>query len=177
MIRNNNKMETFGPIHNSSNSSNSSDQSIVSLLLALSPLILVLMGSILIVMYYIVILPSYEATLQKYYDYIETKNSPIKNGKLNSNYIKLLYENNKDNIKSKIVECMICLNEINLDMHKHTNLVFLKCNHVYHEKCLNSWVKETTKKYNKPTCPGCRDIIIDIPKTHYNYNSDNSDYD
>ena len=177
MIRINNIMETFGPIHNSSNRSNStnSEQSLVSILLSLSPLILGLGVSILIVLYYTAILPSYEATLQKYYDYIEHKNSPIKNGKLNSNYIKLLYENNRNNIKSKIVECMICLNEINLETHKHTNLVFLKCNHVYHEKCLNSWVKENTKKYNKPTCPSCRDIIIDIPKV--NYNSDNSDYD
>ena len=170
-------METFGPIQNISNISNStnSEKSLVSIFLALTPLILGICGTILIVLYYTVILPSYETILEKYYDYIENKNSPIKNGKLNSNYIKLLYENNRNNIKSKIVECMICLNEINLDMHKHTNLVFLKCNHVYHEKCLNSWVKENTKKYNKPTCPGCRDIIIDIPKV--NYNSDNSEYD
>ena len=179
MIRNNNIMETFGHIHNSSNSSNSSnsEHSLLSILLALSPLILGMGGGILIVLYYTAILPSYETILQKYYDYIENKNSPIKNGKLNSNYIKLLYENNRNNIKSKIVECMICLNEINLEMHKHTNLVFLKCNHVYHEKCINLWVNENTKKYIKPTCPGCRGIIIDIPKTQYNYNSDNSDYD
>jgi hypothetical protein len=92
-------METFGPIgHNSSNSTNS-EQSLVSILLALSPLILGICGAILIVLYYTAILPSYEATLQKYYDYIEHKNSPIKNGKLNSNYIKLLYENNRNNIK------------------------------------------------------------------------------
>ena len=96
-------METFGHIHNSSNSSNSSnsERSLLSILLALSPLILGMGGGILIVLYYTAILPSYETILQKYYDYIENKNSPIKNGKLNSNYIKLLYENNRNNIKSK----------------------------------------------------------------------------
>ena len=148
MIRNNNIMETFGPIghigHNSSNSSNHTnlDHSLISILLAISPLILGIGASILIVIYFNILLPFYHNITQKYYNYIENKNSPIKNSKLNSNYIKLLYENNKDNIKSKIVECMICLNEINLETHKkqHTNLIFLKCSHVYHEKCLNSWV-------------------------------------
>lgn len=42
-------------------------------------------------------------------------------------------------------ECAICLEEIN-----DSKCIVLKCNHIYHKKCINAWLKKNE------TCPMCR---------------------
>ena len=43
--------------------------------------------------------------------------------------------------------CSICLDDININDDKYIT----KCNHIYHNNCLNRW--------NKNTCPNCRAIL------------------
>lgn len=43
--------------------------------------------------------------------------------------------------------CSICLDDININDDKYIT----KCNHIYHNNCLNRW--------NKNTCPNCRTIL------------------
>ena len=47
-------------------------------------------------------------------------------------------------IDDNIPECSICLEYILDDLHK------TKCNHIFHNKCINDWLNE------KNTCPLCR---------------------
>jgi hypothetical protein len=56
------------------------------------------------------------------------------------------------NVTKKDVErygnvCCICIE----DMNELKQLVRMNCNHVYHKKCLQDYVK-VSKKYNCPTC-------------------------
>ena len=48
------------------------------------------------------------------------------------------------------MECSICLEKIkDKELHK------TKCNHCFHQHCINTWLEEM-KKY---TCPNCRKVI------------------
>ena len=58
--------------------------------------------------------------------------------------------------------CPICLDELN-DENKICNL---KCNHVFHEDCINKWLTK------KSTCPYCRMYLNDILTV--SYKEDNS---
>tara|TARA_R110002050_G_scaffold278936_4_gene425236 strand:+ start:1908 stop:2309 length:402 start_codon:yes stop_codon:yes gene_type:complete len=52
-------------------------------------------------------------------------------------------------------DCIICLQQYELDEH----LLFLPCNHYFHEECIRSWLKE------KKSCPLCnRDIDAEDPR-------------
>uniref|UniRef100_A0A6C0HWG6 RING-type domain-containing protein n=1 Tax=viral metagenome TaxID=1070528 RepID=A0A6C0HWG6_9ZZZZ len=58
---------------------------------------------------------------------------------------------NDDNISLKSLDnsyCSVCLSSLINDISK------LSCNHSFHEKCINEWLKE------KNTCPLCRSSII-----------------
>ena len=84
--------------------------------------------------------------------------------------------------KKEKLDCSICIEPIHLEKFKlkKNDLVFLECGHVYHKKCLQSWVKSQIKNIDKPNCPMCRTMIVDYSKKDYiNYDSDhsiNSDY-
>jgi len=53
-------------------------------------------------------------------------------------------------------QCVICLDDINsFTLGKNT---MLKCNHIFHNECINEWLKENDK------CPTC----IKFVKTYYN---------
>ena len=51
--------------------------------------------------------------------------------------------------KGNYLECVICLQ----DMEEGQELIMLPCSHIYHEKCILSWVERKRK------CPLC-DINI-----------------
>jgi hypothetical protein len=56
--------------------------------------------------------------------------------------------NNNNNREPEIsLCCSICLDDININDDKYIT----KCNHIYHNNCLNRW--------NKNTCPNCRAIL------------------
>ena len=49
--------------------------------------------------------------------------------------------------------CPICLDDFEA---KKVDLVQLRCQHIYHSKCIDDWMME---KYSNPFCPICHDII------------------
>jgi len=51
--------------------------------------------------------------------------------------------------------CSICFNEIK------SNKKTLKCEHIFHQKCIETWIKSEVNKSNTPSCPNCRDVIKD----------------
>jgi len=104
----------------------------------------------------------------------------IHKGKLSKTCINGLNKSNIDKVNVQdILECSICIEKIELEKYKikKNNLVFLNCSHVYHTKCIQSWVKTQINQINKPNCPLCRDIIINIEnKIYSDTESDNSDF-
>jgi len=56
------------------------------------------------------------------------------------------YRLSKDN-----QDCSICFGK----MGKKRRVIQLKCSHIYHKKCIKSWID------NNDTCPMCRDQIIE----------------
>ena len=161
--------------------------SLLFLLLPLSPLLLVGLAFIIciIVKLYDELYKKCKNYQWKYDVWKESKNAPIFNGTLSSKYITTLNTKNHSKIdKKEQLDCSICIEPINLEKFKlkKNDLVFLKCGHVYHKDCLQSWVKAQIKNIDKPNCPMCRTMIIDYCKKDYtftNYDSDhsvNSDY-
>lgn len=64
------------------------------------------------------------------------------NNKLKHNrYEKIIFDEEKEYYDS----CTICLD----DFDNNEKLLKLKCNHIYHEKCIKTWFK------NKSNCPNC----------------------
>lgn len=107
--------------------------------------------------------------------YLNTTND-IENNKLTNTFIKKLNNNYIKKYAPKTYECSICIDEIN----NKNDIVFLKCAHAYHKKCLNNWVQTKVHNTQNPDCPTCRTVIIEIPNI-ISYESDassyNSDYD
>lgn len=63
--------------------------------------------------------------------------------------------------EKKVVNCTICLDDIEDESW------FLPCTHVFHNDCINNWIKE------KPICPICKiPIYVSTPEQLeiYNYN-------
>lgn len=56
-------------------------------------------------------------------------------------------------IQSTELVCAICCE----NLEEFDKVVKLNCNHIYHQDCINKWVKE--KKLD-PSCPMCREYII-----------------
>lgn len=55
--------------------------------------------------------------------------------------------------KKEIVDnCTICLNKIESNEYIRK----LKCNHLFHKKCVDNWLK---KNIENPSCPNCRGIV------------------
>jgi hypothetical protein len=161
--------------------SNNYKYSLLSILLALSPLILV--GTACII--FVIIIPLVNEIIRKYKNikykykiYFEERNNPtpIKNNKLSQHFIKKC---NKTNIKTnkKSLDCSICLDDINIEDYKKTpnDLIFLNCSHVFHTDCIQSWTTSQVKIGRGVNCPLCRDNIIEIPKIIYRSYSDASD--
>lgn len=65
--------------------------------------------------------------------------------------------NNLNNlVNNKIInnqECSICVEPLNDNI-----AIKLKCNHIFHQKCLKEWLNKSKNK----DCPLCRMKIIDI---------------
>ena len=49
-----------------------------------------------------------------------------------------------------MIECPICISPIN-----DNKLIITKCNHSFHNKCIQTW----KINYNKDECPLCRNIL------------------
>jgi len=71
----------------------------------------------------------------------------------------------------EINECIICFDPIDID--KEETNIFKDCVHInnYHKVCRNNWIKECVNKNIKPTCPVCRNEMIDINIEVINYKS------
>ena len=63
-----------------------------------------------------------------------------------------LYELNSDEVINN-QECSICVESLNDNI-----AIKLKCNHIFHKKCLEEWLKKSKNK----DCPLCRMKVIDI---------------
>ena len=61
---------------------------------------------------------------------------------MSRNVIQLKYPNEEN--------CSICLSSM-----KNKKAKFVKCKHVFHIKCINTWLKHNA------TCPVCRSIVCD----------------
>jgi hypothetical protein len=157
-------------------------KSLLSILLALSPLILV--GTACII--FVIIIPLVNEIIRKYKNikykykiYFEERNNPtpIKNNKLSQHFIKKCNKTNM-NYDKKSLDCSICLDEINIEDYKTkpNDLLFLNCSHVFHTNCIQSWTSSQVKIGRGVNCPLCRDhIVMDIPKIIYRNNSVSSD--
>lgn len=70
---------------------------------------------------------------------------------------KCLFSSNKSIDDNRLIDdvCCFCLSSFTKE-----KCIELKCGHIYHKKCFDTYVK-VNKKYKKQThCPYC-DIIID----------------
>ena len=56
-------------------------------------------------------------------------------------------------IQSTEMVCAICCE----NLEEFDKVVKLNCNHIYHQECINKWVKE---KKLESSCPMCREYII-----------------
>jgi len=61
-----------------------------------------------------------------------------------------------EKLVDKNMECIICLDLI--DIEKQEIEIFKDCEHKnnYHEKCINNWVTECVDNNIRPSCPICR---------------------
>tara|TARA_B100000674_G_C37525161_1_gene771233 strand:- start:58 stop:672 length:615 start_codon:yes stop_codon:yes gene_type:complete len=90
---------------------------------------------------------------------------PIKNDKLSKQYVNKMKSNNKSNFiehynTSQDVDmtCGICMDKMNISRQK---IIYLNCGHIFHHKCIQSWVKTNIRTGETPSCPKCRICIID----------------
>ena len=74
----------------------------------------------------------------------------------NKDLSKYLFDIDVNN-KEELVECCICFSSEygNIISENNYNPIKLKCNHVYHDNCIKSWLK------NAGTCPMCRHNIFE----------------
>ena len=102
------------------------------------------------------------------------RDDDIINNKLTNKYINRLNTENKKTIEIE-TNCPICFDSI-YTVKKKT-LIYLNCSHIFHNNCLQEWVKTQSKNNNVINCPLCRDNIIKrIPNRTDNqivYDSDN----
>ena len=85
-----------------------------------------------------------------YSDYdVEACQPPLKVNTL------VLEETSWDTISIQSTEMVCCICCENLE--EFDKVVKLNCNHIYHQECINKWVKE---KKLEPSCPMCREYII-----------------
>ncbi|GFY48413.1 hypothetical protein TNIN_359671 [Trichonephila inaurata madagascariensis] len=76
--------------------------------------------------------------------------------------IKRLSEPNSD----KIIQCSICL-----DTSRRRKMKTLQCSHVFHEKCINTWL------HTNEICPVCRKPSLKPESADASRNSDDSNSD
>jgi len=78
-----------------------------------------------------------------------------------------------EKLVDKNMECIICLDLI--DLEKQELEIFKECEHKnnYHEECINNWVDECVDKNIRPSCPICRKKleIIEIDNTIVEHNN------
>ena len=51
--------------------------------------------------------------------------------------------------QNDVKDCVICINKIESNEYIRK----LKCNHLFHKKCVDNWLK---KNIDNPSCPLCR---------------------
>jgi len=148
-----------------------------SLMIAFSPLILLMVVAIMLSLYVYVWKGSINI-IKNIKNRIKVSfNSPIVNNKLNKKYIKKLNNDNKQNIDNTD-QCPICFKDINTK----DKILVLDCKHVFCVKCAQDWVKTRVSNGQTPDCPICRSNIIrkeDIIKKEFvvinlDYDSDSS---
>ena len=87
--------------------------------------------------------------------------------KFDNSFIKNLNKKNKKNDIDKLEECSICL-----EGFADKNYVILNCNHIFHKKCVKTWINQN----NQSGCPLCRDTVINISNNNFRSYSDDSDF-
>ena len=92
--------------------------------------------------------------------YYQTNNNPYIPEKINKNLqnpeeITIVNENNSE-YENKC--CSICLEEYEIE----NKILKYPCEHIFHQKCIEKWIKSEVDKSNTPSCPNCRDVIKDI---------------
>jgi hypothetical protein len=92
------------------------------------------------------IFPNINQILEKYF----LKNKKIKDKDINKCLGKYKKFDKKSNEIINKDYCKICYQDFNIKEYKRN----LKCNHFFHKKCIDKWIKI------KNTCPICRDKCI-----------------
>ena len=101
-----------------------------------------------------------------------------------NNIIKTKYGNFDKTSNNFGSECTICMTE------NTKNLRTLPCKHVFHKRCITTWIKKEIRENHNPSCPICRTEIFDyvelskikgtyVPNYSFsiNYSSDSDSYD
>ena len=99
------------------------------------------------IMYFVCFCCAFKSIYIKCDNYITNRRNRIKTPRLN--YIKMDDEDSLDN-------CVICLENID------SKSVKLKCNHIFHKKCIKKWIEETRNTDNNfdMNCPLCKTDIV-----------------
>ena len=64
------------------------------------------------------------------------------------------------------VQCSICLEDVHSNDESNNDVaepeeegVKLNCGHIFHHKCIDSWVR--TSSLSESSCPNCRTVLIE----------------
>lgn len=68
---------------------------------------------------------------------------------LEMNEINKVFFKENENNNLDLDKCSICMEDIQGKEHK---VKLKKCNHIFHRKCLNKYLKETLLKFKCPNC-------------------------
>lgn len=71
-------------------------------------------------------------------------------------YYKLSFDDHKCNINKDDYQCQICLEKISISNKKY---YYLKCNHIIHHECYDSYKKICEQQHKTMTCGLCRERI------------------
>lgn len=75
----------------------------------------------------------------------------------NRNYcnINKVYSTSYKLCKNNIVYCPICISDVSPNEY----IRVLECNHTFHKKCIDKWIKKCILDESKMRCPMCRKNI------------------
>ena len=59
-------------------------------------------------------------------------------------------------LKNDIESCSICLSPV------ISNNIRIKCNHIFHTKCLETWTAKNINNNKLPQCPNCNQQYLEL---------------
>ena len=68
---------------------------------------------------------------------------------------------NENNTEYETICCSICLDEYK----NEDKILKYPCDHIFHKKCIETWIKIEVDNKNTPSCPCCRNPIKNTNET------------